>query len=115
MKSFLALLALLACTVLASGQSESEIRDRVVGTWKLVLAEQTLKDGSTRPFPEFGPHARGFLLYNREGYMCADLVNPDRPKWTNNNHPTPDERIAAGEGSFAYCGRYEIDAKQNQL
>ena len=47
--------------------------------------------------------------------MCADLVNPDRPKWVDPLHPTTEEKVAVGEGSFAYCGRYEIDVKQNRL
>lgn len=99
----------------ALSQTESEIRDRLVGTWRLVSAEQTLKDGSTRPFPSFGPHAKGFLVYQRDGYMCADLVNPDRPKWADPAHPTPEEKAAAADGTFAYCGRYEIDVKQGWI
>ncbi len=97
------------------GQTESDVRDRIVGTWKLVSTEQTLKDGSTRPYPEYGAHGKGFLIYQRDGYMCADLVNPDRPKWSDSEHPTTEEKMAAAEGSFAYCGKYEIDAKQKIL
>lgn len=109
------LAALLICSSLALAQTESEICDRIVGTWKLVSTEQTLKDGTTRPFPQFGPHGKGFLMYTREGYMCADLANPDRPKWADPNHLTPEEKSAAADGTFAYCGRYEIDVQQNRL
>lgn len=99
----------------AFGQTEAEIRDRIVGTWKLVSTEETMKDGSTRPFPAFGPHATGFLMYQREGYMCAVLTNPDRLKWVDPAHGTPEEKLAAAEGTFAYAGRYEIDVKQEQI
>jgi hypothetical protein len=99
----------------AFGQTESEIRDRIVGTWKLVSTEETMKDGSTRPFPTFGPHGKGYLMYQRDGYMCADLVNPDQPKWTDPARATTEEKVAAVDGSFAYCGRYEIDVKQNWI
>jgi len=99
----------------ACAQTESEIRDRLVGTWKLISTEQILKDGSTRPDPSFGPHAKGFLMYQRDGYMCADLVNPDRAKWADPGRPTPEEKFAAADGTFAYCGRYEIDVKQNHI
>ena len=108
MKSALMLLAVVLCIPCVLGQSESEIRDRIVGTWKLVSAEQTLKDGTTRPYPGFGAKGKGFLMYQRDGYMCADLVNPDRPKWADTAHPTPEEKLAAGDGTFAYCGRYEL-------
>jgi Lipocalin-like domain len=94
---------------------ESEIRDRIVGTWKLVSTVETLKDGSTRPFPSFGPHATGFLMYQHDGYMCAVLTNPDCVKYADPAHTKPEGRLAAADGSFAYCGQYEIDVKQEQI
>jgi len=103
------------CAASALGQRESEIRDRIEGTWKLVSTEETLKDGTSRPFSSFGPHARGFLMYQRNGYMCAVLVNPDRLKSADPVHITPEEKVAAAEGTFVYCGRYEIDLKQNWI
>src|SRR5215469_15672190 len=77
--SALVLFGFVLCTGSAFSQTESEIRDRIVGTWKLVSTEETMKNGTTRPFPSFGPRAKGFLMYQRDGHMCADLVNPDRP------------------------------------
>ena len=106
---------LFSCSVLMLAQTEAEIRDRIVGTWKLVSTEQTMKDGTIRPYPQFGPHGKGFLMYARDGYMCADLVNPDRPKWAEPYHPSREEGAAAAQGSFAYCGRYEIDAKKGEI
>lgn len=91
------------------GHAESNIRDRIVGTWKLVSTEQTMNDGTTRPFAGYGPHAQGFLMYQRDGYMCAVLVNPDRPKLAI------EEKVASADGAFAYCGRYEIDVEQKQI
>jgi len=59
---------------------------------------------------------KGFIMYSRDGYMCADLVNPDRPKWVDpQEHPTTEEKFATAGGTFAYCGRYEIDVKNNRL
>jgi hypothetical protein len=106
---------LLACAPPVLAQTESEIRNRIVGTWKLVLTEETLKAGGTRPMSAYGPHGKGFLMYQRDGYMCADLVNPDRPKWANPAKTTADEKAAAADGTFAYCGRYEIDTARKQL
>lgn len=107
--------AVALCAASTLGESESEIRERIVGTWKLVSAEETMKDGGTRPFPLFGPHAKGFLIYQRDGYMCAQLMNPDLPKPADSVHATPEEKLAAAQGSFAYCGRYEIDVKQKWI
>ncbi len=47
--------------------------------------------------------------------MCADLVNPDRPEWGDPDNPTPEEKITTVDGSFAYCGRYEIDVKEQSI
>jgi hypothetical protein len=37
---------------------------------------------------------------------CQFLVCPPQ-------HTTTEVKLAAAEGTFAYCGRYEIDAKNN--
>jgi lipocalin-like protein len=95
--------------------TESEIRDRIVGTWRLVSTEETLNDGTTRPFPVFGPRGRGFLMYQRDGYMCAVITNPDRLKSAAPAHATREEKAAAADGTFSYCGRYEIDVKQETI
>jgi Lipocalin-like domain len=109
------LLEFAICATSAVGQTESEIRNQIVGTWKLVSTQETLKNGTTRPFLSFGQHGKGFLMYQPNGYMCADLVNPDREKWADPAHTTPEEKSAAADGTFAYCGRYEIDVKHSQI
>jgi len=109
------LLALALCSSSICAQTESEIRERIVGTWKLVSTEQTMKDGTRRPYPQYGAKGKGFLMYQRDGYMCADLVNAERPKWVDHLHPTTEEQLAMADGTFAYCGRYEIDVKQKQI
>jgi hypothetical protein len=42
-------------------------------------------------------------------------MNPDHPKFADSAHPTPQEKAAAADGAFAYCGRYEIDAEHSQI
>lgn len=95
--------------------SESDVRERIVGTWKVVSSAVTLKDGSKRPHPVLGPNGMAFLMYAADGYMCAELMNSDRPAWKDKNHPTDEEKLSAFDGFFAYCGRYEIDADKNHL
>jgi hypothetical protein len=94
---------------------EAGIRDRIIGTWRLVSTEETMNDGSTRPFPAFGPHAKGFLMYQPDGYMCAVIMNPDRFKSADSAQATTEEKLAAARGVFSYAGRYEIDTKQEQI
>lgn len=92
---------------------ESWVRNRIIGTWKLVSAEDTLRNGSIRQI--YGPKGQGFLMYSADGFMCAVLMNPDRPKWTNPKKPTQADKASAFDGSYGYCGRYEIDAEHNKL
>lgn len=99
----------------AFGEMASDVRRRVVGTWKLVSTEETLKRGGTRPFPRFGAHGQGYLMYQADGHMCAVLENPNRPKWGDPHCATVEEKVAAADGILAYCGRYEIDVERQQI
>jgi hypothetical protein len=110
------ILALSALSISLLGQTDqdkAEVRRKIVGTWKLVLEENTLKDGSKTH--DFGPNGKGFLMYSADGHMCGVEMNPDRPKWRNLVKPTPEEKASAFDGSYGYCGPYEIDTKHNQL
>ncbi len=95
--------------------TEAAVRNRIVGTWKIVSTEQVMKDGSKRPDPVLGAHGKAFLMYTADGYMCAELMNPDRPTWKNKEKPTLEDKATSFDGFFAYCGRYEIHADKNLL
>lgn len=47
--------------------------------------------------------------------MCAVITNPDLPKSADPARPTAEERVAAADGTFSYCGRYEIDMKHERI
>jgi Lipocalin-like domain len=85
-----------------------------VGTWKLVSSIQTMADGTVRPYG-FGPHATGSLMYDATGHVCVQVVNPDRPKWVDPDHPTAEETRTAFDGFGGYCGRYTVDAEKHTL
>ena len=99
----------------ADGQQNdaASVRRKFIGTWKLISAEEKLKDGTVRPYKELGPKAQGYLMYAADGHMCAELMNPERPRW--DNPPTPAQEIAAIEGFLGYCGRFEIDATNHVM
>jgi hypothetical protein len=106
----------LVVTAAVSAQStEAEVRKKLVGTWKVVSSEETLKDGTKRPNLHIGDHGKAFLLYSADGYMCAELMNSDRPAWKDKEKPTDDEKLSSFNGFFAYCGRYEIHADKGYL
>lgn len=93
----------------------SAVREQLVGTWKLVSTEDVLTDGTRRPYPDAGPNGKGFLIYTADGHMCAQLMNPDRPRWKDEDRPTDSEKIAAFDGFSAYCGRYEVDEDRSVI
>lgn len=110
------LLAVCVLGIGVFGQTDSAkaaIRRKIVGTWKLVLEEQTLKDGSKTHY--YGPNGKAFLMYSADGHMCFVGMDPDRPKWKNPEKPTQEEKASAFDGSYGYCGPYEIDTKHNML
>ena len=106
---------LLAPGLLITGQPNDPARARepFIGTWKLVSAQETLKDGTVRPYKDLGPTGQGILIYSADGHMCAELMNPDRPRW--GDPPTDAQRLASVDGFVAYCGRFEVDPVQHVM
>jgi len=85
-----------------------------VGTWRLVSSTEVLPDGTSRPYG-FGPHAQGYLMYDATGHVCAQVVDPDRPKWVDPDHPTAQEVKIAYDGFGGYCGTYTVDEKAHTV
>ncbi len=98
-----------------SERAESPARERLVGTWHLVSAGTFRKDGALEPYPEYGPNAIGYLMYDGTGHMCVSLANPVHPRWANREKPTAEEKVRSYDGTFAYCGTYEVREKESQV
>ncbi len=63
----------------------------------------------------FGPHARGYIMYEPDGHMCAEIMNPDRPSWKDPAKPTMEEKVAAYDGFIAYCGTFKLDGPKSTV
>ena len=111
MKS-LAVVFLFAASSLA--QSAPTVAE-LVGTWKLVSIEDTQTNGTVGPSVQFGPHPHGFLMYEPDGYMCATIVNGDRPAWKDSANPTNAEKIGYYDTLIAYCGSYQLDSTNSTV
>jgi hypothetical protein len=83
---------------------------QLVGTWRLVAATQRMADGTERPDPNVGAHARGYIIYSPTGRVCAMLGNSERPRWADGERPTAAETSAIPDNLVAYCGTYSVDA-----
>ena len=108
MKSVIATL-LLAVTALAQTAATAPTVAQLVGTWKLVSIEDTMKDGKVQPSAQFGSHPLGFIMYEPDGHMCATIANGDRPAWKDPAKATDAEKIAYYDTFIAYCGSFKLD------
>ena len=88
------------------------LKGHLVGTWKLVSAT-SLVGGTEEPGP-LGAKVTGLLTYSADGYMCANQMGLDRPKFA-----TPDfrggsiqEKALAFESFLGFCGRYEVNEEE---
>ena len=111
MKPFLLPLMLLL-VVPAIGQENglAQSKTALVGTWKLVSATETTKNGKVRNEP-FGKNAAGLITYTADGRVMSIMTNGGRkPLSVPNNVTAPvEERAEAFATSTAYAGRYTLD------
>lgn len=64
-----------------------------------------------------GPNALGLIIYTPDGFMSAQLMQPDRPRYRSDlvHHGEPHERSAAAAGYLAYSGPYRVDEEQSTV
>lgn len=87
----------------------------LVGTWRLVSFVYELANGAT--IAAYGERPRGMLVYDGDGMMAAQIMNPDRPRFASGDRRTGThaELHAAMEGYIAYFGTYEVFADEGYV
>lgn len=106
----IALSAVLILSFAVSNHAYAQsLRDRMVGTWKLV-SWTTIFGGVEQPVA-MGRGATGIITYAPDGYMCVNIMGPNRAKFASPDFSggKPDEKAAAFETFIGYCGRYEVN------
>jgi len=107
--------ALLTTASLAQTVTPGPTVAQLLGTWKLVSIEDTMSDGKVQPPAQYGPHPHGFIMYRPDGYMCATIVNSDRPAGKDPAKPTDAEKVAYYDSFLAYCGRFKLDSASSTV
>lgn len=111
-KSYVALAVILCLAadlhLLVAKDHKDTAQSKFVGTWRLVSIAAQYPDGRILPDPDLGPGAKGYLMYDSSGHMCAQLMNPNRFDWRNADNATLQEAKSGVDGYAAYCGTYEI-------
>jgi hypothetical protein len=98
-----------------------ENKNPFIGTWKLISWENTNADG-TVTYP-YGKNPVGYILYTEDGYMAAEIMNPNRrqsdpdfplepafAQTLNNN-----DRLMAYETYLSYCGSYSYSLEERTI
>ena len=86
-----------------------------IGTWKLMSWEFTQPDGTIQYL--YGKDVVGYLMYTADGYMSAQIMDPDRqqsdpsfPLEMATGQTLPDSDRARAYGTYvAYCGTYTVE------
>lgn len=92
-----------------------------IGTWKLISWENTGPNGEVT-YP-YGMHPVGYLLYSADGYMAAEIMDPDRhqhdtcfPMEPAFAQTLPDkDRLAAYNTYLSYCGTYSYSIEDGMM
>ena len=71
MKALLATLLLATCSLAQTSAPAAPTVAQLVGSWRLVSVEDTLKDGTVKPEDRFGPHPLVRTGGSSPGYIPA--------------------------------------------
>jgi len=98
----------------AAGEPGS-LREKLVGTWKIVSVDNTRPDGSVKQI--FGPHPKGIAVFDSGGNTAIVLMRSGRPKFAANNRDlgTAEEFKATVQGTHAYFGTYSVIESEKTL
>ena len=90
--------------------SPDELRAQLVGTWRLISAEDF--DSQTGQWiPDtFGNPPCGYFFYDATGHTSIQIMTTPPQKIATPDSPTPDEALAIFNGYIAYFGTYTVDA-----
>jgi Lipocalin-like domain len=113
-----AILFFCLAVVLSQAQStkpqSATLAEKMVGAWQLVSIE-TIRANGEVIYPYYGQHPEGLLIYDRSGWMSVQIVSDPKPDIPNSNSraailaATPEQKAAALEGYYAYCGTWTVD------
>jgi Lipocalin-like domain len=86
-------------------------QSQLVGTWKLMSAEDLdPTTGKWIPYT-FGNPPSGYFIYDATGHASIQIMTTPPVKIATPDSPTPDEALEIFNGYIAYYGTYTLDAE----
>lgn len=91
--------------------SSEDLQEKIVGTWRLISAEDfDSQTGKWVPYT-FGNPPSGYFFYDATGHASIQIMTTPPQKIATPDSPTPDEALAIFNNYIAYYGTYTVDEK----
>jgi hypothetical protein len=93
----------------------ARVAEALIGSWRLVSVE-TIRPNGEVIYPFYGKHPEGLLIYDRSGWMSAEIVSDPKPTLPTTNSrekflaAPAAEKTAAIDGFYAYYGTWTVDS-----
>lgn len=90
--------------------SHQNSQNQVIGTWRLISAED--KDPNTGKWVPytFGNPPSGYFIYDATGHASVQIMTTPPQTIATPDSPTPDEALAIFNAYIAYYGSYTVDS-----
>lgn len=127
--NFLIALFISGCAVICHGPGERdadaakegihgmnrEVIPKLVGSWKLISFH--IEDSNGQTVYPFGKEAQGRLIYEPDGRMAVQLMNPNRPGFASDDPlVTSEAEVRAAFGGYtAYYGTYSVNPDEQTI
>lgn len=96
----------------AKKPSLQSLRNSLVGTWRLISAEDRASASDPWVNGTFGIPPSGYFIYDATGHASIQIMTTPPVKLadpSSPNSPTPDEALEIFNGYIAYYGTYTLD------
>lgn len=91
--------------------SSENLKAELVGTWRLISAEDfDSQTGKWVPYT-FGNPPSGYFFYDATGHASIQIMTTPPQQIATPDSPTPDEALAIFNNYIAYYGTYTVDEK----
>jgi hypothetical protein len=116
MNRIVTLLALAALTLgfVLPGPTLAQTAKDLAGTW--VLISSIVEQGDNK-FDNFGPNAKGVLMFDRNGRYVITFIAANLPKFASNDRTagTADENAAIVRGAATHFGTYNVNEEDRSF
>jgi hypothetical protein len=92
-----------------------EIIPKLVGSWRLISFN--IQDSNGRTTYPFSQDAQGRLIYEPDGRMAVQIMDPTRPRFTSDDPLiTSEAEVRAAFGGYtAYYGTYSVNPDEQTI